>query len=346
MYLLLFKLIADWAFYFSFALIFAVNVRGSYLFLLVFVPPLAHGIYSCASFYKKRRRVEYGGVFRLFIWLYIPFATLLMLIAPMRAYVQVYSLPFALVFLLSAAGVMRILQHDASVLGQRRFQLANALTLAGILVAGAGVSSARFLSAVRWVMVDGLYGLVLLAADGFFYLFMLLLGTLFPHITPLEEIAEGEMMDFSLFGEEPMNEPSGWLLTVFMILVAVAVILILWLLFKRLAAASLRLPSTNDMSMYEQYTPLSAAHKRNTRPQNGLRRVYRQFLRLCVKRGIPPVPQATSSYYTHRATTAFSLSDEANELRALYLPVRYGNRSPEKKDAAAARGLLKRIKSL
>jgi hypothetical protein len=96
--------------------------------------------------------------------------------------------------------------------------------------------------------------------------------------------------------------------------------------------------------VYESHTPIDAK-VRSDRMRNPLRRVYRRFLRLCFKRGIHERSYFTSREYERRATDRFNLGDEAKRLRALYLPVRYGSKPPNREDVSAAKELYRQIRA-
>jgi hypothetical protein len=346
MYALIYKLIADLAFYFSFTFsIFMHYIRDTFVILLLFVPPIVYAGYSCIVFAGKKRVINYTGAFRLFIYLYTPVLAVMMLESTLRVYALPYSIPFAVVFLFCAVSLIRITKHEPAVQQQARFQLSNFVSLGLVFVAGGVLSSAFFLRIWRWVLVDIAYTAFLFISNGVLFLLERFLS-LFPEIQPIviEEEAEYAVEEGMEIGGAMQAEMSAVSVVVFAVLGVVAVLLLLFFVYRILSRSTRNTSDTNNISYYEKHMPASFALKRSTGASKGMRRIYKRFVRLCNKRGIAPVPRGTSSYYAENAASVFNLTDEAEELRELYLPIRYGNKPPNKKDVARARELLKRMK--
>ncbi|MCL2188978.1 MAG: hypothetical protein FWC16_08675 [Defluviitaleaceae bacterium] len=347
MILLFTKIIADTAFYFAFVFFVIMYFRATPIFLLLYLPPVFYCVLNIITLRKSNITVDYTKVFNVFVRVYTPFVIIALFIPALRSYMQVYSMPFAIIFLLSAAAVMRLSLHEREVHTQKSFWLGNAYTLGGALLVGVVVSlpwvSAFLRRIARFLLLDGVYGAFVQVMHVFLRFIEWFFG-LFPEISPLEE-PEGTPPEGIGIGAAQTNpDPATWLVVLYVLILSSLIAGVVYIIFRFLYVAGEEAPlrTTRDGRLHSTFVENM---KPRTRTRNALRRVYKQFIFLCHKHGCAPQPSDTSIQYTHFAAEKFHLTTEAEALRALYLPVRYGKRQGAKEDVILAKSLLKRIKA-
>ncbi|MCL2364855.1 MAG: DUF4129 domain-containing protein [Defluviitaleaceae bacterium] len=315
-----------------------------WMYVLFALPPVFYVVYHVSLMPKLKGSYDYTHVFVLYMRIYLPMAVVFMLISATRMYMQTYSIPFALVFIIAAVHFMRLSKHDAHV--DKPFQRANRLVMGSVVLLGVGLGTPWVVSFVRtvigFIIVDGVYAAVLYVVDQFLVLLSWLLSLL-PVVEPFEEEAQ-EVIAQEMKGMPATFEESEFSLQIiFVIFIAIIIIALLIILFKKLLDANIKIATTDEKNAYEYRVQIGKLNK-SQRVRNPMRKIFRRFIQLCHQRGIIPRTTATGTCYVQDATTQFNLTNEAQELYALYKPIRYGNKPCTSEEINAAKKWLKQIK--
>ena len=319
-----------------------VHIPG-YIMLLF---PTAYIIYITATSGKHPERFQYHIVFLWFLRIYIPIAVFTMMLSGIRDYMQFQSLPFAVIFFITSVAYMRLARHDDNVLNEWKFKVMNFVSIGLVFITGLVLGSRQLLDFVqqlftavfRGVFYPLLISLFNLLGRGINWL-MGLFGEI--ELPPPSDMPEEDIE----IAEEwlPMHEISpgeNFHIALVVVVIVLTIAFMAWLINMLINS---RTPHIAESGVLQRYSSLG---KRATseRVRNPIRKVYLRFLRLCVRRGIPEQSYFTSRDYEKRATRLFTLNEEARALRELYLPIRYGRKTPAREDVTAAKDLYKKIR--
>ena len=301
--------------------------------------------------------VEYADVFKKFLSV---FAVALPIALISRNFEALENGPisFAVSYMLLSVILLRTLRHDVSVINERRFKLFNIAYVAAVAVIGFLLSLDIVLRGFRAVINFIANNIVHPVLMFLTFIIYFVLGLIFNIEEVVEEIDEdpeiveiGDMLPGFQEGEEP-----GIVATIIMyILVAALILLALYLLVKltRYLIKKLRdrkRPSTR-MDSGGIRTPLSFERievpnqqKSRRAKQNQIREIYRKFLALCREREIDIKQFMTSQDVENAAAEHFN-KPQSQELREMYIKVRYADADFSKEDVKKAKGLYNEISS-
>ena len=297
--------------------------------------------------------------FLLFCKIYLPFFLLITLLGGVRNLISA-SLPMALIMLTCSVFLLQVLRHEPEVYRQPRFLLRSLLPLALLLGIAWLLHFPAVLSALGTAAAAVYQATVVPVVMGITYVLAFLiihilspLMALFPtedSDTELETAFESLTDETAVSGSSGIALPFLILRTLGILLVIALVILVLVLLFRRLAGKRTNSESEGPASSErrtDRSPPPEAPGLRLPRsprdPVNQVRRQYRRYLHLCATHGFTPHVSYTSGDIQRNTDTLFPDPAPAEELRSLYIRARYHGIAA-KEDALRARDLGNNLK--
>ena len=338
------KNVTDVLFYLSFAF-FIIIIADLPLFIL-WILPAAYVIWNLINIRRFTGVFRYESIFWLFLKTFIPFAIICLIFA--RQSFELYSLPFAVAFLLSAVVLMRTARQSPDVQQDIRFK---AMALIPVLLAGiAGliVASRQVLGIFGWIIYTIYFGIIA-------PLLMLIINVLVFIITFLSRFISFNFLDRidGQMGEIPPMEMGippqedivltesayniGQYLNMFLAALAIAtVIFLLVKLFKKLNVQ--QLAPRASIPQHSFTSPIIKAKKRA--PIGSFRKQYLKFLQLMWRQGVAKQPNLTSADYARLS----EMGADAEQLRDIYIQVRYNEKPASKADVSFVKELYRRRK--
>jgi len=330
---------------------------GFFIYDLVdFIVLLPAAAFCALTAYRKlffEDRHSYKDRFLIFVKVLFPVVGVGALLG--RSTVEGFTLPFALLTLITGVYLMQMLRQSDEVLRQRRFRLLNLAILSGTVLIGLILSTPALLagfklalsSAYRYVVAP-----IFLAVAYIFVGLAWLLGPLFNWLKNREVPQEPQIMEEGPFGpiEEYANSPgpvSNVILNLVMAAAIIGLLFLAWKLLRRLLGKS-RIPAAlgpdEQRSRAEQ-----AGAKRRTRlgrsPRDQVRAAFRKLLLLCRSQGISMTPNLTSRDAAERVSRAsWGLVVPPHALRALYIKARYSDHDITRQEAQEAKAALAAIR--
>ena len=307
--------------------------------------------YLGVSVYRLRQLPDafsYSETFFLFAKLYLPFL-FIQLVMGMLARLEAVSLPYALIFFISAIVLMRMLRHGRETIEQSRFRVMSIVQVIGVVVLSALFGNMVFLglcgSLLRMVYFDIIAPLLTVVLIAFIFILsplFYLLGMI-PRSTNEAIELDGQFTAEVL--EDSMERlPSASYNAIKAILIVAAVVLgvyLLILLFRKLSDYREQTISPPGLRESRYAVPVAARPPgRVSAAGDPVRDVYRKFLIHCRKIGIERLPYRTSADYGRLTESRFDSPEQAGEFRSLYLDVRYGGRKATREEARKMRDIL------
>jgi hypothetical protein len=246
------------------------------------------------------------------------------------SFFETASLPFALMFLISAIALLRMLRQRPETLEEPRYKLRSLLSVAGVLGTGILIGSRQFLDALGALMLavylNVIAPLLTLVIGGIVFVF----GDLMDRTRKLT--GAPRRFEFE-FGELPSWQPDEEYMTQLasfrgVVLATIGLIAVIAVI-RFLRRLSWRPRNVIDAIGVGRYTPIETEvqpvrMKRPRGPARQLREYYRKFLLICEQNDITRKPHMTTADFERLSAARFQLPDEAAGLRALYISARYG----------------------
>ena len=343
------KMAADIFLYLSFSsfVIAILNPPFAIWLLALLVVPVIYIIYSIVTIGEYTGQYEYAAIFKRFLKVYFFFSLFAVTVA--RNFFESASLPFAILFTITAVTLMRTTRNQEHIQKQLRFRLLNLIPIFFVLAAGFIVSSRQFLGLSAWLLSVTLVPLIQVIAlamalilHPIIYWFVTIAGWEVQIATEYYGTDGGAIMASDhIINTENFNNFSAF---VTIALIAFAFYLI-YLLFRKLAVRQAELTFTEGIT--QQYEAIMYDKPGKEQLQGNLlqfRKYYRRFLRLCWKNDIPHDVHMTSADYEYHSAEKFDIASEAKDLRNFYIPVRYGEKEVTKADINHIKSLYRRIK--
>lgn len=248
--------------------------------------------------------------------------------------------------------LMRSLRHEPEVYGRFSYQVVNLGIMAGVAALAAVISSGPVLkgifTAVRTVYLGIAYAVMFLLN----YLIRILawiyraIRSLFSgNISPPPEQEVPQINTESIadmFPGTENNSPPQWLRMIFIILGVLILLLIIALVFMKLAGR--RAEAMKAVGVTSQYSPAIGREekRRFTGQVQGVRKQYRKYLGMVEKEGVSVGPEDTSEDVCTKAHSGLG-GAAARELRQLYIDARY-NGTASRAAAERAKELVRELK--
>lgn len=312
---------------------------------LLLLPPIIYLIWQTQQLESFSGRFDYSDILSLFLRSYLPFA--LVMAIPAGAALQ-ESIPFALLCFGTGVSLQRMVRHDPEVFLSRRFAFFNGLTVLLTVVLGVSLGSPPLRYLYRRVLATIYLRIIapilLFIVTGLGYLFVPVfyyLQKLFTKIPEegftfqIEEIAPLEELGVTL-----AQEKNTLLMAVVYAALLALLVYVIYKLFRKLNVEQLQSRSDPGLTERRFTLPSSTRGSQSSGRLTPLRALYRRYMQAC---------QTTGFHLSHITTTAdlerFSQSRHSNRelpsrLRALYLPVRYGEATPSLDDLNEAREIV------
>ena len=328
--------------------------------IAIFIPIMIYLFWSMPKPDERMWQFDYQPTFRLFLKIYGLIIGLLFVVAlftigldgNVLTFFPTDSVLFATMFLISATMFLRIRRHDEIIQKQMRFNVVSAIPFISMLLVAILASSERVMSAILFLIRFIWFGIVLQLFD----LIARFLIFVFPNFT-INRLDDPEPVAMTLpWGEEMetfyMDIPEDWReiievadgawFTIFLIIVAVVVLIIIFRVFsKKVGSADVR-----DDGVEEERFALDdpkGKKKRRRQNENSVREVYRSFLELIKEQGMELKLHSTSGEIEEQVIRKFN-SKKSRELREKYIQVRYREDVYTKDDIKQVKGLYKEIK--
>ncbi len=317
------------------------------------VPPAAYVLWLSARRLYQPDWSRQVDIFSLFWKLFLAFFAAVSFCGGFSA-ASAIAPPCALILLTASVLLMRSLRHQPSVYCQKRYQ---AMELTAVLLmslcawflstrwfrdACLGLLSAVYQRLVIPVLLVFAYGAGLLLQALVWLFSFIRLGFRAPEETvELDLTSAAELLQL----EEEWTGGSPWLTRILTALGILAVLLLIFLLFRYLSqrqrptfhpAAEGELRYSLDSPPAEKASPGESSAVQKVRSQ------YRKFLRLCRNRGASWKKSDTSQDVERLCRDLVDI-DAEKQLRSLYLQARYHGQA-RKEDAEQARRLLASLK--
>ena len=152
---------------------------------------------------------------------------------------------------------------------------------------------------------------------------------------------EMEMGEFGDYIPEEINMTSHpALMMTGTVIVCILAVIIIYFILKNIRKSSVS-PNRNPACRKEKISVYEERKYRDMNENAGIRKIYRKYLKLCQKQNII-INGSNASDVIAGQTRDIIHTDDADRLRDLWLPVRYGNK--EGKDTEEAETLLRKIR--
>ena len=266
------------------------------------------------------------------------------------------SIPYFSLYILSGIFLMRVLRAEGKLSA-----LNNAAVLIALLAAAVAITVFRapqLVSAVlsflyNNVVIWVLTGLAMVVAGigyGFYYLFAFLVS-IFGREPVEPDLEFGEMAQEILGAEIVENQglPLVWLKVALLTLLAIAIIITLILICRRLLGSKAAAKTESAYKVEQERLERKASSKAGGRfrpkdPRLAVRWYYRKYLKEGVSRGGYLTPPDTSRSVQKKFAHYFT-AETSGELREVYIKSRYSQKSSiENSDANEAQELWKTLK--
>lgn len=310
--------------------------------------------------YNNRRAPDYDYAADRFRHSLIGAGVALLLAALFRAASWKRGLPYLFLYFTLNVTLLRLLRHDDRVARSRRFRLLNLAGVALVCAAGFALSQPGVVAVLRqawgWFADHVLLNAVALAFFAFQWVLYGLAWVLSKLIGPMN-MAEMEMPMLNPEGQsQPMLAEAAAevhelsplvrlaLQGIGIALLAVLAFMILRALSRRIARAEYSGGGDEREALDDGEAPRRPRGIRARREGgDGVRRQYRRALSLLRARG-GRVGPTMNTLQIHRENADLSDPEAMAELRALYLPVRYGERPAGREETERARAAVERMR--
>ncbi|MFI3169341.1 MAG: hypothetical protein R3Y06_05295 [Faecalibacterium sp.] len=335
------------------------------LFVLLFVQSPADIIMPCIVLWYlflvvKHEQYTYLSYHEIdrFRWqiIALPILVLLCMLFGLSAMLAQYTLPCTLLYLLSANLFLRLNRADEKTLASPRFLMVHLLSLGGLLVAAAVLSSEQLRSAVvqviQFIYLHCVVPLFTAVAMAVFWVIMLVIRVIIWLFggAEVEEIAALEA-DYSvmqgLTEESTLNENviPTWLSSFATLVMVVVVVAVVWYVIRKMLSGIKKTSQMDGITITQQKITPEAVEKRGflfRSPRQKVRAEYRAFMRHAKAHGIV----ISSSIDTTQLEQKVGCTKATTTLTALYRHARYDEtRAIAPEQAAAARAARKKIQA-
>lgn len=265
----------------------------------------------------------------------------------------VTAVSFGFLFFAGASLLLRTLRHSPQVYRQWQFQLVNIASFSIVpaiaLLLGSQGAVNLYSSAIHWLYSQVILPLILMIAA----LPVALVTVLASLLKPLIPEPDSEESDVLFDAQEYIQEEfdafvpaqiSDLAQTALIAAAVIAAVVMLIWLFRRLNRFSGQTSQNmSDSGESRQTVKIgSKTHLLPFSPIHTVRRLYRQFLKLCKKKGLQRKESSTSQDVDMAARKIPSLREQSPPIRKLYLQARYkGTASGE--DVRKMKALLAQV---
>jgi len=285
---------------------------------------------------KVQIEIEYAPVFKLYLILLVSSAFLVMFFDVGPLFIP-FMLPFVAVFIVGSITLMRLARHDVVVTGSNKLKVANMAYVALVMfvaIAATPQLVVTILSNLYFRVIGPIIIWPIMAIVSFFiYIF----GFGYRFLDMFEQ-------DFSGFGRNGIVGPSGeqqtdptratyiFLIIITALILAFIIVCIVFVIKKVRDNDILKMDLNSGV--YQSRHNFSEKEYLKMLKNNKVRRIYRKFLVLCKKRGIY-IERNTTSLDVERLSTEELEGFKSDEMRDIYLKVRYGEKGYSKENVNA-----------
>ena len=272
------------------------------------------------------------------------------------------SLAYLVLFILLGVIAMRSMQMGAAM--DARWNAANALTVAAVVVVSIGISMALYLLFIRSIPLLGVLVLpIKRLLQWLFGLFRFKAAPESPVVTPpletpptifekeLQLIPEPELHAVDAFETSALERLADKVVNIgAFIILAFLVFIILWLIVKLIRRGKEFAEEAAEYEQTEDFTPERRKRKARQEEVHGkaqtVRKLYRDYLEYLKENGLQRSPSDTSAeILAESARISESNTPEEETLRRIYLKARYSADTVTDADVDAARQCLDAVRS-
>lgn len=306
--------------------------------IILLLPPIIYIIYNVYNLKNFNYNFKYSDTFFLFIKIAAPF--MLIFLFYFYENIEKNSLPFAMIFLVNSVALMRILRQDISVLKETRFKIVTILPICIALLVSFILSSTTFFNLCKSILgtiyLKIIIPILMLIVTAVSYLGNSLLNflkSIFKY-EPTVDLGQPsfdteEFADY--FNSIPQEESQGAKIIIIIIIITL-IIFVMITLFRRLTRLE-RLYSVNKGVVEERVSiDINAKSSKRNKKLNKIRVIYRNFLLLCKKSGLPIKKSMTSKDYENLSIEKFDNPEILKEIRSIYINARYDEKTIENKE--------------
>lgn len=305
---------------------------------LVCLPPVLYLAYLAWTDRYSLSWERQAGLFKISIRV---FGALACLFAVLKFRLLSVGIPVMLLSALASVLLMRSLRHDEDVYLQPRYQLMNSIGVVLLTLAALALGSEWSMRAAQY-LASAFYNEVLIplisltgTAIGIFFLWIpRLLRRLFHPDDVFEEPLFGAPLDEDgerLLDEEGemLSELSGSspVLQIFLAVVVVAVIVLVFRWLLRRWEDGGRPPEVTRTDLPRDRAGKQAAGSWARTYAGRIRRQYRSFLQLCLRRGVRIRPSDTSTEIGEKSLPKFQDEPSLSAMRDIYQEARYDGKA-------------------
>lgn len=309
--------------------------------------------------FNNRRAPDYDYAADRFRHSLIAAGALLLYAALIQARTWQKGLPFLFMYFTLNMALLRLLRHDDAIARSRRFRILNLTGVAAVCAAGFALSQPAIVAALRaagiWFaenVIINLLALVMYVVQLILYGGMWLLSR-FINLDPtgadelsvplLHEVSQPHLPG-AIHQVQALPPAVRYILQgVGILLLALVTFAVLRALSRRVARTGLPTGTDERESLEEEAPRQPGGRGLRRTPEAGVRKQYLRALMLLRARGGRVAPTMNTLQIQHE--NADRADPEAMaELRALYLPVRYGERTASREDLRRAQAALDRMK--
>ena len=322
--------------------------------ILVLTPACIYAITAIPSPEDNVKEYDYTRIFRLFIYIFIPFFVMFFVLKQRYA-LSTTAVPIGLAFVSASILLMRMLRHDEAVLRERKFMVRNLLSVAGIIVLSLALGSQTFFAFLRsmlaFMYTKFIVPILMYSIMGIIYVFSWIISLFTSgeaRSFKKDPLQLNLMLDMSYSEDldEVRSGIGGQIFDYVMYTLAAALVIFLIIrIFKALSRKSIadaRQASYNETRSNIDVPKAPKVSRRS--PDGRVREIYRRFLLLCNERGMGQEPHYTSSDVARISSIMFNKPQESQQLRDIYIKVRYAEENPSASEIKNAKALYDTFK--
>ncbi len=311
---------------------------------IVFVPAVVYVLYLIWAEKYGLSRYRQMELFSVFIKVFLVFIIVLFIIGGIHTVYPV-SLWMAVIMLVSSVTLMRILRLEPGLYMEKNYQLRNLFSVAGVVFAAGLFSTKAVRKSVFFIMsfaYERILAPILMAISmvigfimmGFWQVIRWILIKLGMNESVFVEVL-GNMGSDEKINRIQANGQIGkeWFVQLLAAVGIIAVVIAAFLFFRWISRTTQEKPQNTgleemridhhfDNNKLTLITPGSAVDR--------VRKQYRNFLKLSIKKGISLHPSNTSLDIEKRTAPIFKNQNLIKELRLIYIDARYNNKADRK----------------
>lgn len=320
--------------------------------IIVLMPPIFYIIYNVYEINKFKTNFIYSDIFFLYLKIAGPFIALFLFYVNKNT--EQNSIPYVFIFLVCSVILMRMLRQDESALNKFSFKLMAIVPILIALFLGFILSSKTFFglfkTALGFVYLKLVVPVLMVILTAISYIISPLFN-LFKIIFKYEPTVDNssEKVYNTENFNDILNSKSGSIEVLKVLITIVFIGLLIFFmvkLFRRLFKRENGYAS--NKGVIEERIPIDENEKPSdkikSRKVNKVRLIFKKFMALCEKSGLPSKKSMTSLDYEKFYIEEFNKDEIIKDIRSVYLDVRYGEKEINSEDYKRLKKLFGELK--